>query len=266
MNDNQKDLISVILPTYNVAPYLVRCLDSILANTYKNLEIIIVDDASPDNSAEIYNKYAARDPRFKIIKHDKNHGVSVARNNGLAYSAGEFIHFFDPDDWVSPNFYEKMHKALVTSNATFAAGSFVKIYPNRKKILTYDKSNVLTSMKEMLDILRLPNVCTCWRNLFRKEFLMDNKISFPEGMKMREDVIFTLDAMRVTESVVTVPDAFYYYFKRPGSAVNSALDDMAKQNVQYARRFSRDFMKEHNYNYYRYAIRLILSRFDRFRY
>ena len=99
------DLISIIIPVYNVAVYLPRCLDSILAQTYKNLEIILVDDGSKDNSGKVCDEYALKDSRIKVI-HQKNQGVSVARNAGLRIAKGDYIGFVDSDDYIETNMYE----------------------------------------------------------------------------------------------------------------------------------------------------------------
>ena len=107
-----KPLISIIIPIYNVEKYLPVCLDSILAQTYKNLEIILVDDGSPDGSGTICDEYASRDSRFVVV-HQKNGGVSVARNTGLDHATGDYIGIVDPDDWIEPNMYEVMMNNII---------------------------------------------------------------------------------------------------------------------------------------------------------
>ena len=99
--------ISVIVPVYNVEQYLPQCLDSIINQTYKNLEIICVDDGSPDNSGKILDEYAKKDKRIKVI-HQENQGVSVARNTGLDNATGKYIGFVDPDDWIEADYYETL--------------------------------------------------------------------------------------------------------------------------------------------------------------
>ena len=102
-----EEKISVIIPVYNVEPYLRKCLDSVINQTYRNLEIIIVDDGSPDNCGAICDEYAARDDRVIVI-HKKNGGVSAARNDGIRIASGKWITFVDPDDWCEPDYYEML--------------------------------------------------------------------------------------------------------------------------------------------------------------
>ena len=112
-------LLSVIVPIYNVEKYLPKCIDSILAQNYSEIEVILVDDGSPDGCPEICDNYAEKDKRIVVI-HQKNLGVSAARNAGLKAAHGEYIGFVDPDDWISPSMYQEMITALERENADLA--------------------------------------------------------------------------------------------------------------------------------------------------
>ena len=112
-------MISIIVPIYNVEKYLPQCLDSLISQTYRDIEIILVDDGSPDKCPEICDAYAKKDARIKVV-HQINGGVSSARNTGLKASRGEYIGFVDPDDWVAPEMYEKMMEALADHKADLA--------------------------------------------------------------------------------------------------------------------------------------------------
>lgn len=127
---NDKNLISIIVPIYNVEKYLKRCIDSIINQTYKKLEIILVDDGSKDNSGKICDKYAKKDIRIKVI-HKKNEGVSEARNVGLKVSTGEYIGFVDADDFVEKDMYEKMYKKAKEVDADIVICDY-QFYPNNK--------------------------------------------------------------------------------------------------------------------------------------
>ena len=141
-----KDLISVIIPIYNVEKYLNKCIDSIINQTYKNLEIILVDDGSPDNCPQICDEYAKKDNRIKVI-HKKNGGVSSARNVGLINSTGNYIGFIDPDDYIEPIMYEKLLKVLKESNTLVSMCGFYKIKDNKIiKIDNYDEK-IISSEK-----------------------------------------------------------------------------------------------------------------------
>ena len=119
-----KDVVSVIIPIYKAEPYLKKCLDSIAAQTYKNLEIILIDDGSPDNCGRICDEYAANDPRVKVI-HKQNGGMSDARNTGLDNATGEYLTFIDSDDYVSENFVDTLLNALRDNDADMSVCSFV---------------------------------------------------------------------------------------------------------------------------------------------
>ena len=112
---NKDNLISVIIPVYNSEKYLTRCLDSILANTYKNIEVICVNDGSTDNSAKLLNEYAIKDRRMRII-HKSNGGLSSARNAGLREIKGKFLTFIDSDDWIHPQYFEILENAIVNDD------------------------------------------------------------------------------------------------------------------------------------------------------
>ena len=114
------ELISVIIPIYNVEAYLDECIASVIAQTYSNLEIILVDDGSPDNCPQMCDEWAAKDSRIRVI-HKENGGLSDARNAGIDIATGEYIAFVDSDDWIVPEMYEKMLAALKTENAATCA-------------------------------------------------------------------------------------------------------------------------------------------------
>ena len=117
-------VISVIVPIYNVENYINRCLNSIINQTYKNLQIILVDDGSTDDSGKVCDKYALKDSRIKVI-HQKNSGPVRARKTGLEASTGEYIGFVDSDDWIEPNMYEEMLNNLIQTNADFAQSRII---------------------------------------------------------------------------------------------------------------------------------------------
>ena len=221
-------LVSVIVPVYNVAPYLREALDSVVNQTYKDLEIIIVDDGSADGSASICEEYAASDSRIKLI-HQTNKGLSGARNTGLEFATGDCVAFVDSDDSVSPYFIEALLNALESSDAsiaicrfsvinssgsmndvhaswifpTIAAGVFERPYALR--LLTEEKISV--------------HVCN---KLYKREFWSD--IRFPEG-HVYEDAVPAFKIFDKAERVVLVDDSLYNYRQREDSITNSVSMD-----------------------------------------
>ena len=124
-----EDLISVVVPIYNVENYIKKCVDSILSQTYKNLEIILVDDGSPDNCPQICDEYAQKDNRIKVI-HKENGGLSDARNAGIDISKGKFITFIDSDDYIEKDYVEVLYNSIKENASDMAIGSHKAIYDN----------------------------------------------------------------------------------------------------------------------------------------
>lgn len=131
-------LISVIIPVYNVEKYLHRCLDSVIEQTYKNLEVILIDDGSTDHSGEICDDYAAKDVRIHVI-HQENQGVSAARNKGLDTAKGEYIAFVDSDDYILPEMYAKMLECIIENNVDFCVCQWQYEYADGRQVVQKDK-------------------------------------------------------------------------------------------------------------------------------
>ena len=147
--------VSIIIPVYNVQKYLRKCLDSIVNQTFKNIEIIIINDGSSDNSLNICKEYSKKDKRINIInKH--NEGVSKARNTGLLYATGEYISFIDSDDWVEQNMIEELYNSITSNKADLCICNFIKENKNKRD---YIKSNINQKIligKEIKDYLTIP--------------------------------------------------------------------------------------------------------------
>src|SRR3954453_3649613 len=125
--------VSVVVPIYNVEDYLEECLDSLAAQTFEDLEVVMVDDSSTDGSAAIAESFAARDPRFRVVRRAANGGLSAARNTGIDAATGEFLAFVDSDDLVAPDAYEKLVGALDQTGSDFASGNVHRLLPTRTR-------------------------------------------------------------------------------------------------------------------------------------
>lgn len=198
--------ISIIVPVYKVENYLHRCLDSIVNQTFKDWECILVDDGSPDNCPRICNEYAERDHRFRVI-HQENAGVSAARNNGLNEAKGEWIGFVDADDWLEPNMYEFLYQNAIEKNADVACCG-AKFYKNGKTedVPFKDKGDVFYKFQHYQVYMHV-----IWNKLIKRELI--GNIRFDTQIKIAEDLlfvfnIFTESGVRISFS--TVP--LYYYF------------------------------------------------------
>lgn len=214
----ENPLISVIVPIYNVEPYLRKCLDSLINQTYKALQIILVDDGSPDNCGKICDEYSALDSRITVI-HKANGGLSSARNAGLNIATGIYLGFVDPDDWIENDMFEYLISGIQTYNADIAICGRREIYSNHSEEFCWDKETFYSkeeALKELLDNKKLRNYV--WDKLWRKELFVD--INFPEG-KTFEDVAVTYRAIINAEYVVCLPAVKYNYRQRSNGIVHS---------------------------------------------
>lgn len=185
-----KDLISIIVPVYNAEAYIKRCIESILNQTYKNIEIILINDGSIDKSGDICETYANVDNRI-IVRHTENKGVSSARNLGISIANGKYIAFVDADDFVSPIMYENLHKALILYNANIAACRIKKYNGLIFKKNKNDEIKVLNSLESMKFLLNLDNGYACGpcNKLYKKDIV--NK--FNEQLSIAEDLLFNFE-------------------------------------------------------------------------
>ncbi len=213
------DLISIIIPVYNVEPYLRRCLDSVLAQTYNDIEVIVVDDGSPDYSGMICDEYAKKDKRIKVI-HQKNGGLCAARNAGMKIATGKFIGFVDSDDWVSPQMYETLHQNIIQYQADIVSCSYFRVKPEHDTVSRCDgEIHVYNKRQAMKQIISQFNVrTTFWNKLFRVE--MFHGLQFPEG-RTYEGAILMHKVFAKAEKVVHVGRPYYYYFDNAISIINT---------------------------------------------
>ena len=222
-NDNQNakrtPAISVIVPVYNVEKVLPRCLDSILAQTFADFELICINDGSPDNSAAVLADYAARDARIKIINQE-NAGLSAARNAGMQAAEGAYICFCDSDDYLDTGFLADLYAAVTAADADFAMTDIARIAPEKTKIVA-NAPGVLYTFKEKMSVV--PNGGCC-NKIYKASFLREHALDFPAGLYW-EDNIFTVRACYYGNKLVVVNGGRYNYVCSPGSITQ----DPAKQ-------------------------------------
>ena len=220
------ETISIILPIYKVENYLAKCIESLLAQTYKNIEIILVDDGSPDNCGNICDAYAKKDARIKVI-HQQNSGVAAARNAGLQEASGEYIGFVDPDDWVEPQMYERLLSGLKTTNTELAICGY-NYYDETGAVdssrLYPEKEDEILSRKELFKRLSdMPPTVrhTTWNKLFIQKLI--GNLRFNEDLKSSEDLDFLNQYLRKVNSAVFVHAPLYCNLVRQGSATHGGL-------------------------------------------
>lgn len=220
-------LISVIVPVYNVEPYLEACLDSILSSTHRDLEVILVDDGSPDRCPEICDEYARKDDRIRVI-HQENRGLVAARNAGIALATGEYLTFIDSDDMVSPVMYERMLSVMGQTGADMVCCE----HDSRLENLLMECSTpavpsaLLETYDEQLAVLiAAPTIrsvtwsyCYIWNKLYRRERLT---ISFRNGFWSGEDLLFNWEYICNCRSMAILPEKLYFYRPNPKSIMST---------------------------------------------
>ena len=210
------ELISIIVPVYKVEKYLEKCVNSILKQTYTNLEIILVDDGSPDKCGQLCDELAKTDDRIKVF-HKENGGLSDARNYGVERANGEYIGFVDSDDYIHECMYEELYKAIKKSGTSIAECGVTRVYKNTLRphyegedyFLVLDREGYL---KEYLENKRLYG--SAWCKLIHRD--LAKKIKFPTG-KIYEDAFYTLELLKTVDKYTLISGNYYYYYIRENS-------------------------------------------------
>lgn len=239
-------LISVIVPVYNVENYLPYCLDSILQQTYEELEVILIDDGSTDRSGMICDEYAQRDKRIKLF-HKNNEGVSAARNNGLDHINGKYVTFVDSDDIIHPQLIEVLLDTLNKYDGDISCTCYsrIDIYPETYSYINLDNFNDVSSfsgievLQQIYDEDSALLLSVVWGKLYRREII--EGIRFPYGM-VHEDEFFTYKIFFKASKVCFANIKLYFYLIRPGSITNDVSTETI-QNKIMALKDRMEFLK-----------------------
>lgn len=252
--------VSVIVPIYNVEKYLEKCINSLLSQTLEDIQIILVNDGSKDNSGNIAKEYGKNNKGRVIYVEKENGGLSYARNYGLKYATGDFIAFLDSDDYIEKNAYEEMYNKAIEENADYVECDFIWEFPNKIRV---DKQYPYKNKKEMLSFVRV----VAWNKLIKRQLIIDNNLEFPKGLRY-EDVEFTYKLIPFINKFAYVDKPFIHYVQREGSIANvqnertadifTVLDNVIefyKKNNIY-----EEYRNELEYNYARYLLCSSLKR------
>lgn len=252
--------VSVIVPIYNVEKYLEKCINSLLSQTLEDIQIILVNDGSKDNSGNIAKEYEKNNKDRVIYVEKENGGLSDARNYGLKYATGDFIAFLDSDDYIEKDAYEEMYNKAIEENADYVECDFIWEFPNKIRI---DKQYPYKNKKEMLSFVRV----VAWNKLIKRQLITDNNLEFPKGLRY-EDVEFTYKLIPFINKFTYVDKPFIHYVQREGSIANvqnertaeifTVLDNVIefyKKNNIYEK-----YRDELEYNYARYLLCSSLKR------
>lgn len=215
------DLISVVVPIYKVEKYLLRCIDSIINQTYNNLEIILVDDGSPDNCPLICDDYAKKDSRITVI-HKKNGGLSDARNAGMEVATGKYISFIDSDDYISLDFFKTLYNTMQSEKSDIVECSVVKFYEDNH-FDDFCDNGIINSYNTLEGLSGLisenPFKQHVWNKLYKSSLIFD--IPFAVG-KLNEDEFWTYQIFGRAKKITRINKSMYYYFQRKGSIMGTS--------------------------------------------
>ncbi len=221
----KRPTISVIIPAFNASSFIQQCIENMLSQTYKNLEIIVIDDGSTDNTSEIANQYPVK------LFRQQNKGVSAARNAGLAAASGEYLHFMDVDDFINLNFYEKMLDAIIPVNADMAlSGLLHERIPGFTSIIT--EKFLYINPEDKLIFSNVYHQGQVVKYLFKASFLKDRKLIFDQQLRNSQDTVFAMEAVYFSNKIVTAPGTLYYYRERENSLRTSSTKQKVKQREQ----------------------------------
>ncbi|MDR0546300.1 MAG: glycosyltransferase [Dysgonamonadaceae bacterium] len=237
-------IISVIIPCFNGEKYIAQCIENVLDQTYKQLEIIVINDGSTDKSTEIAEKYS---DKIKIV-HQKNSGLAASRNVGIDTASGDYIHFLDVDDWLNLQYYEEMMKAVSLTNAEIAVGGVINEI-RQKRTQIYENQNIAMTIDDKLTLTNVGKYGYAWRYLFKTNFLKENNLRFEEG-RLIEDLAFSLQAVYFANKIVSVPNAVYTYKYRENSIMSNRDKDFKRkrhEDWKHAKEVRQQFAEAHHF-------------------
>lgn len=263
MNQTKQALITVIIPVYNVEPYIRRCLDSVISQTYTDLEILLVDDGSTDLSGTICDEYAISDERIKVI-HKENGGLSDARNVAIEQMKGTYVTFIDSDDWVSPRYVELMYLALRESGSNLVIcdhirGNDVHYRFDERIPLDHSDSSRRLQLLECLHAVTYTSEealhrwhgeykdieTFAWGKLYQSRLFLESGIRYPKGYYY-EDTIVTHRLYAQAGTVTYIGPKLYYYYQRSGSIMNSFSVKQMK-DMLYMQELRLKWFRTHSY-------------------
>lgn len=274
--------ISVIVPIYNVEKYLDRCIKSVQQQSLKDIEIILVDDQSPDNCPSMCDKYAQEDSRIKVI-HKKNGGLGLARNSGLEIATGEYVTFIDSDDFIALNTYEHIYNVAIQKKLDICYFRFCRYHNNNQisQVKDWNKEEYFTGKKEInkfllemvgstpsdkIDIKYSMSVC---KAIFKLDIIKNNNITFVSEREIAsEDLIFHLHLLPHINSIGYIPKAYYYYFINTDSITSNyskekylRLIKLLKQvEIELKKYFTYEEYKIHLYSQYLRIYKVIIDK------
>ena len=249
-----KPKVSIIVPIYNVEKYMRRGMNSILNQTLKEIEIILVDDGSTDSSGKIADEYMLIDSRVKVI-HQKNKGLPGARNSGILVATGDYLGFVDPDDWVEKNMFEEMYKSAISCNSDITICNFIEenLKEDSKEIYKHNIDNGILRENEIkkefinyIDNKKFFLWPAVWNKIYKRDFLEDNNLIQDETLKLAEDLCFNINAIMNAKIISGVDEVFYHYMRINPESLLNKFNEEKVYNHMYARKKIIEYLERYN--------------------
>lgn len=262
--------ISVVIPAYNAGKYIADCIDSLLGQTFKDIEIIVVNDGSADNTLEVLTEYKKKYPEIITVISQGNQGQSVARNNGIAASQGKYIAFIDADDYIKNNMLEVLYNKAKETGSEVVACNVTCIYPDKtvgiNSGISFNSAKLSAEDKKQLFFM-YPIVCN---KLFKRELFTEKGLSFEPGIWF-EDVLFINMLVAKIDSIAHVDDCLYEYIQRPNSVTYTYSDKLYDINTMLYKTIEfykekclyETFKDELEYMYARYMLATYIKRLSK---
>lgn len=257
--------VSIIIPVYNAEAYLQRCLDSIVNQSFTNIEIIAIDDSSIDNSLNILKSYQNKDKRIKVLE-NSDVGVSQARNFGIQNALGKYIMFVDSDDWINEDMIEIMYNKAESENADMVMCTYIREFRNgsKEKVFNLPEISIYENKKVKINLLRklvgpvkeelcnpeyLDALGTVWAKLYRSDVIKDNDIEFTDLKEIgsAEDTLFNIYTFNKLNKVIFINKPMYHYRRTNSESITSKYNPKLKEQRKLFFKYIRDFLDENKF-------------------
>ncbi len=258
------DLISIIVPAYNVAPFIKRCINSITAQTYQNLEIIIVNDGSTDHTPEIISQLQQSDPRIQIIN-QQNFGVSTARNTGVKNASGNWLAFVDADDTIEKDFCQKMLSHAISERVDYVCSGYCRIFPRHTEVYNVSHNQKVLTTSQFIKLLLSPQAGYGFVHMKLIKTKIAKTVAFDQSLKVGEDTLYNIQLVSRIKKIAILEEPLYNYFVNQNSVVkkwdqnyiDKYLFALQKTHNYLLQSFGRQYLQA-SYNYISYHVFLIL--------
>ena len=246
--------LTIIIPTYNSEKYIEKCIISILKQTYTNLEIIIIDDNSSDNTYEICQKIQKNDLRIKLLRNSKNVGVSITRNLGIDIATGEYITFVDSDDYIEENLYEKLIEKIENENIDIAMCNFYMELNSKDTRINGENKKMVLDKGKILDYMFLPDYYCgfVWNKIYKTDIIKSNNLRFDNNIFICEDMLFNCQYIGKIEKGFYTTAKLYHYIQRTNSSYNRKYNERWK-TVTQAYEKMKQYISEQNMKNFQYS-------------